>query len=218
MARLRTHYDNLKLARNAPPELIHAAYRALSQKYHPDRNPGDSRAARIMAIINVSYEVLNDPIKRREHDAWIAEKEGTQVPNKESGASLSSQVRDSKAVTAVGFHRFSQNLVRAIKARTSTWLPGDWIVLTVLSIFAIAVWLNYSPQPAAVTRAAATSKAYVADPPPTSQTPQYVRPSMAPNGSPWPTSASYIHGYKNLHTDGRSTVNIGLILGIVHLR
>ena len=51
MKQVHTHYDNLKVAQNAPLEVIRAAYKALSQKHHPDRNPGDSEAARIMTII-----------------------------------------------------------------------------------------------------------------------------------------------------------------------
>ncbi len=68
---LRTHYDCLKIARDAPIEVVRAAYRALSLKYHPDRNPGDAQAARHMALLNAAYEALSDPEKRREHDAWI---------------------------------------------------------------------------------------------------------------------------------------------------
>lgn len=81
MGQIRTHYDNLKIARNAPPEIIRAAYKTLSQKFHPDRNPGNTEAARIMVIINSAYEVLSDPDKRREHDLWIEqqEKEATQA-------------------------------------------------------------------------------------------------------------------------------------------
>ena len=73
--KIRTHYDNLKIARNAPPEIIRAAYKALSQKYHPDRNPGSAEATRIMAIINAAYHTLSDPYKRQEHDQWIAQQE-----------------------------------------------------------------------------------------------------------------------------------------------
>ena len=73
--KVRTHYDNLKVARNAPIEVIRAAYRTLSQKYPPDRNNGDSEAVRIMTIINASYEVLSDRDKRRKHDMWITEQE-----------------------------------------------------------------------------------------------------------------------------------------------
>jgi curved DNA-binding protein CbpA len=75
MARIHTHYDNLKVARNAPPEIIRAAYKTLSQKYHPDRNPDSRDAIRIIQIINLAYEVLSDPAKRQEHDEWIARTE-----------------------------------------------------------------------------------------------------------------------------------------------
>lgn len=71
----RTHYDNLKVARDAPPEVIRAAYKSLTQKYHPDRNPNDANAARIMQLVNDSYAVLSDPQRRLEHDRWIARME-----------------------------------------------------------------------------------------------------------------------------------------------
>jgi DnaJ-class molecular chaperone len=74
MPRIHTHYDNLKVARNAPAEVIRAAYKTLSQKYHPDRNPGPD-AVRVIQIINSAYEVLSDPVKRQEHDDWIAREE-----------------------------------------------------------------------------------------------------------------------------------------------
>lgn len=75
MAKIHTHYDNLKVARLAPQEVIRAAYKALSQKYHPDKNPGDEKAARIMAILNSAYGTLADPQRRKEHDEWIAAEE-----------------------------------------------------------------------------------------------------------------------------------------------
>ncbi|HEX5342270.1 MAG TPA: J domain-containing protein [Duganella sp.] len=75
MAKIHTHYDNLKVSRMAPQEVIRAAYKALSQKYHPDKNPGDEKAARIMAILNSAYETLSDPQRRKEHDEWIASEE-----------------------------------------------------------------------------------------------------------------------------------------------
>jgi hypothetical protein len=75
MAKIHTHYDNLKVARLAPQEVIRAAYKALTQKYHPDKNPGDEKAARIMAILNTAYGILGDPVRRKEHDEWIAAEE-----------------------------------------------------------------------------------------------------------------------------------------------
>jgi hypothetical protein len=75
MAKIHTHYDNLKVSRHAPQEVIRASYKALSQKYHPDKNPGDEKAARIMAVVNSAYNVLADPVRRKEHDEWIASEE-----------------------------------------------------------------------------------------------------------------------------------------------
>lgn len=65
-----THYDNLKVARNATPAVIKAAYRVLAQEFHPDRCTRPD-AARIMQFINDAYAVLSDPVQREKHDRWI---------------------------------------------------------------------------------------------------------------------------------------------------
>ncbi|HQR19565.1 MAG TPA: DnaJ domain-containing protein [Burkholderiaceae bacterium] len=72
---LHTHYDQLKISRSAPPEVIRAAYRVLAQRYHPDLNRTPD-AARIMTLINEAYAVLSDPQRRAEHDAWIDDQLG----------------------------------------------------------------------------------------------------------------------------------------------
>lgn len=74
-SRIVTHYDNLRVSRSAPQEVIRAAYKALAQHYHPDRFPDQAEAERVMKIINVAYEVLSDPEQRRQHDVWIARQE-----------------------------------------------------------------------------------------------------------------------------------------------
>ena len=75
MAKFRTHYDNLKVAHNAPDTVIRAAYKSLMQKYHPDKFAGsDEEALRIAKVIKQSYEILIDPVKRKEHDQWIEAK------------------------------------------------------------------------------------------------------------------------------------------------
>lgn len=77
MSKIRTHYDNLKIARNAPDSLIRAAYKVLLQQHHPDKVEGSKQqdALRITQLIRESYDVLSDPIKRAEHDKWIKEQE-----------------------------------------------------------------------------------------------------------------------------------------------
>lgn len=76
MTKIHTHYDNLKVARDAPVSVIKAAYKALSQTYHPDKFQGSSlEAERIMKIINTAYNELINEDKRLEHDNWIYEQE-----------------------------------------------------------------------------------------------------------------------------------------------
>ena len=76
MASFRTHYDNLKVAQNAPDSVIRAAYKALMQHYHPDKYGGDPQEAeRMTKIIQDSFSHLSDPDQRRRHDLWIKEEE-----------------------------------------------------------------------------------------------------------------------------------------------
>jgi len=76
MANIRTHYDNLKVTRDAPASVIKAAYKALCQTFHPDKFQGSTEEAeRVIRLVNVSYAVLIDPVKRAGHNAWIREQE-----------------------------------------------------------------------------------------------------------------------------------------------
>ena len=86
MSKIRTHYDNLKIARNAPVSLIRAAYKVLLQQHHPDKVEGEKQqdALRITQLIREYYDVLSDPIKRAEHDKWIKEKESGTYNEKQS--------------------------------------------------------------------------------------------------------------------------------------
>ena len=121
MARFHTHYDNLKVARDASDKVIRAAYRKLLQKYHPDRNPGDSEAARIVRIINSSYAVLTDPIKRKKHDLCIAAQEKTHP----SVASRSNDFKGSKAPTSPTAIGFAQKLIQGFRKLSFSRLSGD---------------------------------------------------------------------------------------------
>lgn len=68
-----SHYETLKVARDAPLEVIRAAYRVLSQKHHPDKNNGTQTAHGVMAAINEAYRVLCDPVLRSAYDATLAQ-------------------------------------------------------------------------------------------------------------------------------------------------
>jgi len=62
-----THYDILGIPKDSTESAIKKAYRELSFKNHPDRNPSPEASAK-MQQINEAYEVLSDPQKRSEYD------------------------------------------------------------------------------------------------------------------------------------------------------
>ncbi len=63
----KDYYKVLQVDPEADPEVIAAAYRRLSLKYHPDTNRSTD-ATRRMQEINEAYEVLKDPAKRARYD------------------------------------------------------------------------------------------------------------------------------------------------------
>ena len=73
--KVATYYARLKVAHDAPPEVVRAAYKALVQKYHPDRHQGSLRHEIVLAALNKAHEVLSDPDRRAAHDQWIREEE-----------------------------------------------------------------------------------------------------------------------------------------------
>jgi hypothetical protein len=193
MARVHTHYDNLKVARDAPPEVIRAAYKTLSQRFHPDRNPGNAEAARIMAIINTSYDVLSNPEKRAAHDRWVAEQERL------AGQSERGPARTTTAGQARGRPSTSgSGLVGVLSHVLRNWF---WY-----GIVGFVIWISVFDTPSTPPPG---PKPYQATPPSAApQKPAYVRPATAPNGQPWPATAAYVKGYKRLHTGGLSTVTV----------
>lgn len=195
MPRVYTHYDNLKVARNAPPEVIRAAYKILSQKFHPDRNPGDREAARIMAIINASYEVLSDPERRREHDLWI-QREETNIERERENISQKNKFEYSANVKKQpkGIYNFFLRIIRFCY-RLVVWLAMIGIVLAV-----ILPPMFRDNDNATTQNTAHKTPAYIK--------PTYEKPASAPNGSPWPSDAGYIKGYPILSSDGLSELTI----------
>lgn len=60
-------YRTLQVLPTAELEVVHAAFRALALKYHPDRD-ATRRAAQKMAELNCAYALLRDGAARAAHD------------------------------------------------------------------------------------------------------------------------------------------------------
>lgn len=96
MSKIRTHYDNLKVARNAPDVVIKAAHKALLQLHHPDKAVDKLKAEKVTRIINEARDVLLDPVRRKQHDEWIQEKENQQLWGSGSKASAQEPAPEKK--------------------------------------------------------------------------------------------------------------------------
>lgn len=68
----RSHYQVLGVAPHATQVEIRRAYHRLARLHHPDVNPGTSAPTGSgMADINLAWEILRDPEKRRAYDRAI---------------------------------------------------------------------------------------------------------------------------------------------------
>ena len=61
-------YKELGVSSDASDDEIKKAYRKLSNKYHPDRNPGDTKAEERFKAVSEAKSVLLDPAKKKEYD------------------------------------------------------------------------------------------------------------------------------------------------------
>lgn len=72
----KDYYKILDIHRHATAQEIKSAYRAMSMKWHPDKNPGTD-VTNIMQDINEAYAILKDTNKRerynQEYDIFYAQ-------------------------------------------------------------------------------------------------------------------------------------------------
>ena len=73
---MKDYYAILGIVPSAEDVVIRAAWKALSQRYHPDRCAGNITEANArMAEINESYNVLSDSVQRKAYDQLRGTKE-----------------------------------------------------------------------------------------------------------------------------------------------
>lgn len=212
MGKLVTHYDNLNVSRDAPQEVIEAAYRTLQKKYHPDQHQGSLQTAQRMILIERAYEVLSDPELRRAHDEWIAQEE--QEARRAEAIKVQRQFQaqqsaQSQSSTSKPAERPPRRPSKPVGLRLQRHLEHSWhyyLAITGLAYIVVAnepdVWSER------------LSKPYLANPAP--QQPavpllpslRYLRAAITPYGYAWPTGADYLAGAPQVNNDGLSTVTV----------
>jgi curved DNA-binding protein len=69
----KDYYKDLGVSKTATSAEIKKAYRALANKYHPDKTKGDKIAEEKFKDVNEANEVLSDPVKRKKYDQFGAD-------------------------------------------------------------------------------------------------------------------------------------------------
>lgn len=64
----KNYYDILGVSKDATPDEIKKAFRTISKKYHPDKNPGDKEAEEKFKEAAEAYETLSDADKKQQYD------------------------------------------------------------------------------------------------------------------------------------------------------
>ena len=209
MPQVRSFYDVLEVSQAASREMITAAWRVQSQRFHPDRNGGDPECARIMAVVNAAYYALSDPDRRREHDEWLAaahrvahRKRREEPSSSRPHRSRSAGGNDLRgALTGAAKYLIPVvvlvGVVALLPQATDEADPSGLPAYEETAASETSADLSYSTNGAAPTAGV-----------PLPVKPTYVRPTEAPNGSAWPRTAGYVPGYKRHRTDGLSSVTI----------
>ena len=212
MPKVHSHYENLKVARDASSDEIRAAYRVLTRKHHPDRNPDNLDAQRVMSVINVAYGALSDPVKRSEHDRWIAQSEAPPprpVRGRPTVHTPTSRYQDLdgppaepdkaerlRARQALLERRVRRAAVHVMRHRIGYAAGG--VAAIVLLIAGASSLLAPGLGSPAVASAASAVQAVAG----------YVRAETAPNGHRWPASSGYVGGYQQINQGGLSEIAV----------
>ena len=138
---MHTHYDNLKVARNAPPAVIKAAYRALSQQYHPDRN-SDPGATRIMKILNDAWTVLGDSEARAAYDLQLAAKEA-RAQNRGSQSVRQADITPENQSAQKNGRSAPLKQNKSGQKANGQHSKRDWVILALLCFVALAVFVGF---------------------------------------------------------------------------
>lgn len=231
--KVRTYYDNLKVSRDAPAEVIRAAYKSLSQKYHPDKCHGDIQSEKIMRLINEAYEVLSDPKKREQHDKWIrfeewkaAHKVDSDSLREQSKASSTKRAHASAGTKIVPRWRRELLSLVSLLINIFTLVVRGFLFFALLGVFGFVIYevvdgyssrteitvtpeesqkeLRYVEKYTEQTAAGAS----VGHATQTQAAPVMCSLAMtkAPNGNAWPSSSAYVAPITK--TNGYSSITI----------
>lgn len=90
-----THYEVLRIARDASAQDVRTAYRRAAQLHHPDRAGAGSQEA--MARVNEAYAVLSHPQRRASYDQWMLARDARRRADAAAAAAQPTRLEEGKA-------------------------------------------------------------------------------------------------------------------------
>jgi hypothetical protein len=142
-------YEYLQVSPQADSGVIHAAYRALARRYHPDVN-GGSDAARLMREINAAYHVLGDPQRRARYDAHRTRLTGRRPARRTSAGVVSTRLEPSSR--GRGPARVAPLVAKPSQARTVVAAFLLTLVVVVVLFLMVVAIANLDDRPPNMAR------------------------------------------------------------------
>ncbi len=137
----RSIYDILGVSPDAEDIVIRAAYKALAQRYHPDKWVGDKEdATKRMAELNHAYSSLSDPSRRRKYDERVKPSVNAEQNPVSSESAHTSEFNREEKVSSGSLHEGLWYVLADFKRTTQSerdQIKSAWI--TGIILFALAM-------------------------------------------------------------------------------
>lgn len=116
-------YRILGLTPEASDEEVKQAYRRLAKKYHPDMNPGDEHAAKMMNEINAAYDQIKNPPKHAGGGNYDPFHGWHQTDYGNAGQSQSTEFRAARNYIQMRYYQEALNVLNKMSSadRTAEW-------------------------------------------------------------------------------------------------
>lgn len=117
----KDYYQVMGLKREASEKDIKMAYRRLARKYHPDLSKEPNAEEKFKAL-GEAYEVLKDPVKRKQYDQYAQDSAFNRQAKQQAGAGGWDQNRGEPPFTA----DFFESLFGGARGRAAPATGGDY--------------------------------------------------------------------------------------------
>jgi hypothetical protein len=102
---MKDYYLILQIDRNAEPEVISFAYKALAKKNHPDAGGTPEK----MKLLNEAYDILKDPDSKSEYDKIYDQEKADKARSEEEKKTVSQERAETREHAANEAHNYNES-------------------------------------------------------------------------------------------------------------